>query len=574
MNTSNPIAKRSPNEALKEANPTLAGTLAETLANPAVDHVSEEDNQLLKFHGSYQQDDRDQRKVAKQYIFMARVRMPGGVLTPAQYLAMDRIADEYANHTLRITSRQGLQFHGILKSGLAKTIRGINDALLTTLAACGDVVRNVVSPPVPAHEGIGEQVQADARRLSAALLPQTPAYHEIWLNGEKLELNQKPAADFADPLYGKTYLPRKFKIAFAIPPVNDVDIFTQCLGFIAIVEGGKVIGYNLVAGGGLGRSHGNHETYPRLGDVVGYFPREQVEAVARAVVTIHRDFGDRTNRKHARLKYVLAERGVAWFRQEVEQRIGFKLESARPFHFTRQGDPYGWRQLANGRWVLGLFVETGRIRDTATRQFKTALRKIVERYGPEVHLTPANNLLLANIADDQRAGINQILTEHGAGLARALTPTRGASMACVAFPTCGLALAEAERYLPELMTRIEALQAEIGLADEEIIIRMTGCPNGCARPYLAEIAFVGRAPGKYQLYVGGNPAGTRLNRLYKDMVKDADLIAELRSLLTRFKTERQAGERFGDWSARVLWTELNLPAAGAGTENRVEGLKG
>jgi sulfite reductase (NADPH) hemoprotein beta-component len=562
MNEADQAAKLSPNEGLKAGSPTLAGTIAETLADAGLDHFSEDDNQFLKFHGTYQQDDRDLRKQGKKYLFMTRVRMPGGVLTPEQYLAFDRISAEYANNTLRVTSRQAIQFHGTIKTGLAQTIRGVNDALLTTLAACGDVVRNVVTPPPSLHGAVGQQVLEDARKLSISLLPKTPAYHEIWLNGEKLELN--PAAkDFVDPLYGQTYLPRKFKIAFAIPPANDVDIFTNCLGFVAIVENGRVAGYNLVAGGGMGRSHGNHQTYPRLAEVVGFVPRAQVEAAARGVVEIHRDFGDRTNRKHARLKYVLAERGAAWFKAELERRLGGALAPARPFAFTRQGDLYGWQRQPDGTWILGMFIETGRISDTPARQLKTGLREVVKAFGLQVQLTPANNLLLVGVKEEQRAEVTRILDAHGVGPARALTPVRGASMACVALPTCGLALAEAERYLPDLMTRIEALLAELGLAKEEIIIRMTGCPNGCARPYMAEIAFVGKAPGKYQVSVGGNAAGTRLNRIWKEMVKDGDIIAELRGLLERFGRERTAGERFGDWAARVLWVEGNLPAADA-----------
>lgn len=547
--------KLSPNEALKAGCPTLSGTLAQTLADEQADHFSEEDAQFLKFHGCYQQDDRDVRKQGKKYIMMVRVRMPGGVLKPAQYLTLDRLAREYGNDSLRVTSRQGMQFHGILKGGLARTIRGINEAMLTTLAACGDVVRNVVTPPPVLHGLAGRHVLEDARLLSQSLLPQTPAYHEIWLNGEKLSLEPKAASDFVDPLYGKTYLPRKFKISFAIPPVNDVDIFAQCLGFIAIKEGEGVAGYNVVAGGGMGRSHGNQQTFPRLADLIGYIPREAVEATARAVVGIHRDFGDRSNRKHARLKYVLADRGVDWFRGELERRLGFALAPARPFVFTRQGDVYGWRQQADGTWVLGMFIETGRIRDTESRRLKSALRGVVEALGLEVHLTPANNLLLVGIQEPQRAEVTRILAEHGVDLARGVSAVRGASMACVALPTCGLALAEAERYLPNLMTEIEQALREADLEKEEIILRMTGCPNGCARPYMAEVALVGKAPGRYQLFVGGNAAGTRLNRVYKETLKESEILPELRGLLARFRSERVAHERFGDWAARVLWLE-------------------
>ncbi|MBI5687913.1 MAG: NADPH-dependent assimilatory sulfite reductase hemoprotein subunit [Verrucomicrobia bacterium] len=550
---------KSQNELLKESSPTLAGNIAQTLADAGATSFSDDDNQFLKFHGIYQQDDRDLRKTGKKFIMMIRLRVPGGVLTPAQYLELDRLSTQYGNNTLRVTSRQTLQFHSVLKSNLRATVKGINDALLTTIAACGDVVRNVTASPSPASDGVREHILAEARKLSAALAPRTPAYHSIWIDGKALDLADENVKNFVDPLYGKSYLPRKFKIAFAIPPVNDVDVFANDAGLIAIVEGGKLIGFNLAAGGGMGRSHGNDETFPRVADVIGFLTPDQVEQTVRAVVTIHRDFGDRANRKHARLKYLLADRGVEWFRTELEQRLGFKLAPARPFSFTKQGDAFGWHEQADGNWFLGLFVETGRIKDTERRQMKTALRKIVEQFRPEVRLTPGNNVLLANVRAEQREAITALLAVHGISVARQGSAVRCASMACVSLPTCGLGLAESERYLPDLITRIEGLLGEVSLGDEEIIIRMTGCPNGCARPYMAEIGFVGKAPGKYQIWLGGNEASTRLNRLWKDIVKDADVIAELRPLLGRYAQERRAGERFGDWVARVLWAEQ--PAA-------------
>jgi sulfite reductase (NADPH) hemoprotein beta-component len=555
MTSNATMPQPSPNELLKAGSPTLAGAIAATLADAGVDRFTEDDAQFLKFHGIYQQDDRDLRKTGKKFSLMIRLRMPGGILTSAQYLALDRLATQYANNTLRITSRQSLQFHAVLKSNLALTIQGINETLLTTIAACGDVVRNVMASPSPADEVLTEQIHQAANRLSRAFTPATPAYHEIWLAGQALHLTDDAAPRFVDPLYGTTYLPRKFKITFAIPPLNDVDLFAHCFGLIAIVEDGKLAGYNLTAGGGMGRSHGNAETFPRLADVVGFITPDQLEPAAAAAVTIHRDFGDRNNRKHARLKYILADRGVDWFRAELEQRAGFKLAPARPFEFTRQGDPFGWHPQADGRWFLGLFVETGRIKDTEARRLKTALREIAEQYQPQFRLTPGNNLLLLNVRPDQRAAITQILADHGVRVEQPGSAVRRASMACVALPTCGLALAESERYLPDLMTRVEQLLAELGMPDEEIIIRMTGCPNGCARPYMAEIGFVGKAPGKYQLYFGGNQASTRLNRLYKDNVNDADIINELRPVLARFAQERHRAERFGDWVERALWPE-------------------
>jgi sulfite reductase (NADPH) hemoprotein beta-component len=487
---------------------------------------------------------------------MVRLRLPGGVLTPAQYLAADELATRFANNTLRVTSRQSLQFHSVVKSGLGALVRGINDALLSTLAACGDVNRNVMAPPSPVTNGLGEQMQEFARQLAVALSPRTKAYHSIWVEGVQLDLNDPTNKNFADPLYGKTYLPRKLKIGFAIPPLNDVDILANCCGFIAIAgPDGKLAGFNLTAGGGMGRSHGNDATFPRIADVIGFLPPEKVVEVARTVLTIHRDFGDRSNRKHARLKYVIHDRGVQWFRGELERRLGFKLEGARPFKFEKQGDAFGWHRQSDGRLFLGLFIETGRIKDKDVWRMKTALREAVTKFQPEVRLTPANNVILANIAPSQQEEITRLFAEHGVHVGNQGSILRRSSMACVSLPTCGLGLAEAERYLPSLITQIEALLNEVGLGDQEINIRMTGCPNGCARPYLAEIGLVGKAPGKYQVYLGGNQASTRLNRLYKDTVKDADLIAELRPLLVRYAQERHAGERFGDWIARVLWNE-------------------
>ncbi|MDX1953719.1 MAG: NADPH-dependent assimilatory sulfite reductase hemoprotein subunit [Verrucomicrobiota bacterium] len=549
------------NEIIKAANPTLGGSIAQVLADPAQDKFAEDDQQFLKFHGIYQQDDRDKRKTGKYYMFMVRGRMPGGVVTAEQYLAFDRLATDYANQTLRITSRQGFQFHGIVKSGLGKLMRGINEALLTTLAACGDVNRNVMAPSTPATSRLVERVLEDARLLSTALLPQTKAYHQIWVEGKELDLSEPETKDFVDPLYGKTYLPRKFKTAFAIPPLNDIDVFTNCLGFVAIAEGDNLVGYNLLAGGGLGMSHGNKETFPRMADVIGFFEPQHIEAVAKGVLTIHRDWGDRTNRKHARLKYVLEDRGAEWFREELERRVGIKFQPAREAVFTKQGDLFGWHKQFDGRNFLGLYVETGRIKDVPNARLKSALKAIVEQFRTEVRLTPSQNVILANIADEHISAITKILAEHGIPVENQATIIRRASMACPALPTCGLALAESERYLPDLLTRVEGLLSEVGLKEEEIIIRMTGCPNGCARPYMAEIGFVGKAPNKYQIYLGGNESATRLNRLFRENVKGEEILNELRPVLSRFATERIGKERFGDWCERVYLPELQAAQA-------------
>ena len=554
----NPVSaarKLTHNEVIKQAIPTLAGTIGAVLADPAADRFAEDDIQFLKFHGIYQQDDRDQRKVAKHYMFMIRGRIPGGVLSPQQYLKFDDVATQQANNTLRLTSRQSIQFHGVVKTGLGPLMKAINQSLVDTLAACGDVNRNVMAPPAPVNNACSLQVREDARSVSEALLPKTKAYHAIWVEGVQLNLEDPEIKDFEDPLYGKTYLPRKFKVAFAIPPLNDVDLLTNDLGFIAIVEGGHLVGYNLAVGGGLGMSHGNAETFPRLADVVGFLSREQLVEVSKAVLTVHRDFGDRTNRRHARLKYVLEEKGVAWFRQELETRLGYTLPAARPYTFEKQGDNFGWTRQLDGLDSLGLFVESGRIKDAEGYLLKTALRMLVQQYGPEVRLTPSQNIILANIKPENRAAITQLLASHGVAVENQASILRRASMACPALPTCGLALAESERYLPALLGKIEQLLVEVSLADEEIVIRMTGCPNGCARPYVAEIGFVGKAPGKYQLYLGGNESSTRLNRLYKENLREAEILNELRPLLTQFAAERVGAERFGDWCVRVVLKE-------------------
>ena len=556
VETTKKSAELTHNEVIKDAIPTLAGNIAATIADESVDHFSDDDNQFLKFHGSYQQDDRDLRKTGKKYIMMIRGRIPGGVMTANQWRVFDELATAYGNNTLRITTRQSIQFHGVVKNNLRPLIKRINESLLSTLAACGDVNRNVLAPPTPAYTKAREQVYADAHRVAMALAPRTPAYHSIWIDGVQLELDKPENRNFVDPLYGKTYLPRKFKTAFVIPPVNDLDIFTNCLGFIAVVENDRLVGYNLAVGGGMGRSHGNEATYPRLADVLGFFTPDKLIEVARAVLTIHRDFGDRAERKHARLKYVVAERGADWTRAEVEQRAGLRLAPAKPFKFTTTADLYGWHKAADGQWFLGLFVAMGRVKDAENHRLKTALRQVAEKLpGIEFRLSANQNVILANIAEADKPAVNALLAAHGVKTENQTTVLHAAAMACPALPTCGLALAESERMLPGLIDRLEKLCADLGLGQEEIIVRSTGCPNGCARPYMAEIAFVGKAPGRYQVWLGGDAAGTRLNRVWKDVVKDPDIENELRPVLARFAKERNAGERFGDWCNRVLWQE-------------------
>jgi len=547
-----PPVKLTHNEDIKAAIPTLAGTIAATIADPAADHFSEDDNQFLKFHGSYQQDDRDLRKTGKKYIMMIRSRVPGGVMTAQQWQVFDGLASTYGNNTMRATTRQTIQFHGVVKNNLRAVVKAINDSLLSTLAACGDVNRNVLAPPTPAYTPAREQILADCNKVALALAPQTEAYHAIWIDGEQLDLEKPENKNFVDPLYGKTYLPRKFKIAFVIPPVNDLDIFTSCLGFIAIIENDKLVGYNLSVGGGMGRSHGNEATYPRLADVIGFFPPDKVVDVAKAVLTIHRDFGDRTDRKHARLKYVVAERGVKFMQDEVNQRAGLTLAPAKPYQFMTTSDLLGWHRAVDGSWFLGLFVESGRVKGAQ----KIALREVADKFPKiEFRLTANQNVILANVSDSDKASINAVLTGHGVKTENQATILHAAAMACPSLPTCGLGLAESERMLPGFLDRIEKLLTEVGLAGEEIIIRSTGCPNGCARPYMAEIAFVGKAPGRYQVWLGGDVSGTRLNKVWKDVLKEADLETEFRPVFTRFAKERHAGERFGDWCQRVFLKE-------------------
>jgi sulfite reductase (NADPH) hemoprotein beta-component len=548
------------NEEIKAAIPTLAGTIAATIADESTDHFSEDDNQFLKFHGSYQQDDRDLRKTGKKYIMMIRGRIPGGVMTANQWCVFDDLATKYGNNTLRITTRQSIQFHGVVKSGLRPLIKIINESLLSTLAACGDVNRNVMAAPTPAYTKAREQVFADSHRVALALAPQTKAYHSIWIDGVQLDNEAPENKGFVDPLYGQTYLPRKFKIGFVIPPVNDMDIFTNCLGFIAIVENDELVGYNICVGGGMGRSHGNVQTFPRLADVIGFFTPDKLVDVAKAVLTIHRDFGDRTDRKHARLKYVVAERGVKFMQDEVNKRAGITLAPARPYKFTTTADLLDWRKSVDGKWFLGLFVETGRVKN----EQKVALRAVAEKFPHlEFRLSANQNVILANASDADKTAINVLLNTHGVKTENQARLLHAAAMACPSLPTCGLGLAESERMLPGMINRIEKLCDEVGLTNEEIIIRSTGCPNGCARPYMAELAFVGKAPGRYQVWLGGNSSGTRLNRVWKDVIKEAELEAELRPVLLRFVKERNAGERFGDWCDRVFLNEPKVAVAAA-----------
>lgn len=540
-------------ERIKAQSRHLRGTLVESLKDPLTGAFAEDDTQLSKFHGIYQQDDRDVRNERKRqrlepaYSFMIRVRVPGGVCTTDQWLSMDEIARTRANGTIRLTTRQAFQLHGVIKGKLKTAIQGINQALMDTLAACGDVNRNVMCSPMPPLSEVHREVQAHAESLSEHLTPATRAYHEIWLDGKKL---QNPEPD-VEPIYGDTYLPRKFKSAFVVPPQNDVDVYAQDLGFIAIVEQGVVRGFNVTVGGGMGMSNGETATYPRLADVMGFCTTEQVNAVAEAVVTIQRDFGDRTNRKHARLKYTIDDRGLNWLRSEVERRLGWQLEKPRPFAFVGNGDVYGWQRSTDGLWHYTLFVQNGRILDAGDRRLMTGLRKIATAHKGDFRLTPNQNLIISNVSDDDREQITELLREFGIENSQQASPLRLHSMACVAFPTCGLAMAESERYLPSLIDRIDERLEVHGLRDEAMTIRMTGCPNGCARPYIAEIGLVGKGPGQYNLYLGAGFAGDRLNKLYRENIDEEEILAALDPLFARYARERNNGEHFGDFAVRI-----------------------
>jgi sulfite reductase (NADPH) hemoprotein beta-component len=541
----------SPNEAIKANSRFLRGTIAEGLQRVETGALSDDDQQLTKFHGIYVQDDRDLRaergrqKMEKAFIFMARMRVPGGILTPVQWLAAEAIARERGNGTLRLTTRQTIQFHGIIKSNLRPAMSALNDAMLDTIAACGDVNRNVIATANPWAGRAHAEVAALAQAIGAHLLPKSRAWHEIWIDGEKLSGGDEED----EPIYGRTYMPRKFKIAVALPPHNDVDVFAHDLGFIAIEENGAIAGYNVVIGGGMGMTHGEPDTFPRTGDVIGFCRPDQVLAVAENVVTLQRDFGDRSDRKHARLKYTIERIGLPRINEELERRLGYRMLPARPFAFRDNGDRLGWAEGENGTSHFTLFVENGRVHDLPKRRLLRGLHAIAALGVGRFIITPNQNLVLADIPPKQRDAVAALLEEYG--LDAPVSGLRRNSLACVALPTCGLALAESERYLPSLVTRLEDELERLGLAQDDITIRMTGCPNGCARPYLSEIALVGRGPGLYNLYLGGAFEGTRLNKLYRKDVGDDAIVAALAPLLREYAERRSGGERFGDYVIRA-----------------------
>ena len=543
------------NEQLKSESNFLRGNILRDLADTSTGAISEDSGQLTKFHGIYMQDDRDvrnqRRKEGKEkaFIFMARVRVPGGVCQTPQWLELDRLADSHANGTLKITTRQAFQFHGVVKGNLRPLIQQVNLAAhLNTIAACGDINRNVMCNPNPELSSVHAEVQRVTRALSDHLLPRSRAYHELWVDDKLVDGGGEPEHE---PIYGKTYLPRKFKIVVAVPPSNDVDIYAHDLGYIAIVENGKLIGFNVTVGGGLGMSHNQLETYPRLADVMAFCTVEQAVDVAEKVVMVQRDFGDRVDRKHARLKYTIADRGLYWFRQEVERRLGYRLGAPRRFEFTHTGDRYGWVDGENGNAHFTLFIQSGRVKDTPDYPLKTALREIARVHKGDFRLTPNQNLIIANVTPAERPAIEALLRRYKLDTANNATGLKLNSMSCVALPTCGLALAESERYLPDLVKMFETEMEAAGLRDDAIVMRITGCPNGCGRPFLAEIGLVGKAPGKYNVYLGAAANGSRLNILYKSSVPTAELLPLLGPIFRRYATERTPKESFGDFVIRA-----------------------
>ena len=549
---------QSPVEKIKKASDGLRGTIREGLLDEITGAISEDDQALLKFHGMYQQDDRDRReeraekKLERLYSFMIRLRLPGGFLKPEQWIATHHIAGENSTGVIKITTRQTVQLHGLIKSKIKPTIEAFSEANLDSIATCGDINRNVICAAHPLQSPIHEKVHAYASKISEMLMPKTRAYYEIWLGEEKLADKK----DEEDPLYQDRYLPRKFKIAIAIPPNNDIDVLANDIGLIAIIENNELKGFNIAIGGGLSTTHGNPATYARLATVIGYTPTEEMTMKAiYAIATIQRDFGNRNDRKLARLKYTVDRHGIAWFKEEVERRIGFQLEKPKPYTFTERKDYYGWQQNEQGSWFYTPYVENGRILDDEKVNLKTALLEVAKTGKANFRFTGNQNLILSDISRKDKNAIDKILDKYGI---REYTDNASQlsknAIACVAFNTCPLALAEGQRYFPTLIGKIELILSKYDLANEEIIMRMTGCPNGCARPYVAEIGFVGTAYGRYNLHLGGDREGTRLNRIYKENLDEAAILSELDAVFAVYSKEKNAGETLGDFTNRKYFT--------------------
>jgi sulfite reductase (NADPH) hemoprotein beta-component len=553
------MSDKSAIEKIKESSEHLRGTLQKSLRDEITGAIREDDQAVIKFHGMYQQDDRDRReeraakKLERLYSFMIRLRLPGGFLTPEQWIAVYDIAGEQSTGVIKITSRQTIQLHGILKSDIKPTIKAFSEAKLDSIATCGDINRNVLCSSHPKQSPIHEQVFNYADKISSLLMPKTKAYYEIWLDEEKL-IDKK---EEEDPLYQERYLPRKFKIAIAIPPNNDVDVFANDIGLIAIIENDELKGFNIAIGGGLSSTHGNEETYPRLATVIGFTDTEEktLKAVYE-IATIQRDYGNRSDRKLARLKYTVDKYGVEWFKKEIENRTGFVLAPAREYSFSSRKDFFGWESNTEGLWYYTVFVENGRVLDSEDIKLKSALLEIAKTGKANFRFTCNQNVIIGDVQEADKKIIDAILAKFSINTHTENTSTiRKNSMACVAFPTCPLALAEAQRYLPSLIDKIEMLLAKYSLAEEEIIIRMTGCPNGCARSYAAEIGFVGTAYGKYNMHLGGDRVGARLNKIYKENIEETEILQSLDGLFSKYASHKQANETFGDFSLRQEWVK-------------------
>ncbi len=557
-------SKRSKVEHLKESSRYLRGRLPEELAND-LPNFSEDTAQILKHHGSYQQDDRDRRKTkgpdgqpaGKAYSMMVRVKVPGGKLTWQQLLAQLDICDQLGNATARITDRQDLQLHGVVKGNLREAIRRVNQIEMTTLGACGDVVRNVIAcPALLHHNGVREELQRAALAITRHFLARSPAYHEIWLTdpdtGEKERVDgQDENQGEVEPIYGPTYLPRKFKFAFALPDDNCVDVYTNDVGFLAVVPEGHVVGYNVLVGGGLGVTPSNKRTFPALAQPLAYIPAEKLIPVAEAIVKVQRDFGDRADRKRARLKYLIADRGLDWFRGKVVEYLGETLAPPLPIQVTDHDDHIGWFAQGDGKWFYGLNVENGRILDRDGFRLKTALREVCQRLRPGIRFTAHQSILFCDLEESDRPVLEHILREHGVPLSEDISTVRRWSMACVALPTCPLAVTESERVLPQLMDQLERELAALGLQSERFTVRMTGCPNGCVRPYNADVGLVGKTMNKYTIYLGGRLLGDRLGEVYLDLVPFEAIVPALVPVFRLFAQNRQDGEGFGDFCHRL-----------------------
>lgn len=546
-------------EKIKVESNYLRGTLVDSLKDEITGSISVNDTQLIKFHGSYQQTDRDldserkKQKLEPLYSFMIRSRMPGGIVTPQQWLTFDELASNYGSNTLKLTTRQAFQLHGILKRNLKTTLQGINKTLLDTIAACGDVNRNVMASPNPFISKVYKEVYEHAGLISAHLLPKTTAYHEIWLDNKLLAEGEE---DY-EPIYGKTYLPRKFKIALTVPPYNETDIYANDIGYIAITEGSELIGYNVAVGGGLGSTFGNLATYPLLAKIIGFIPKDKVVEVSEKIVTIQRDFGNRSDRKLSRMKYTIESMGLDNFTTLLNKRLGWDLQEQKPFSFISNNDQFGWVKGEDGRWHLTLYIEGGRVKDTDVLKLKTALREVAIISDGSFILTGNQNLVIANLSASKKTKVEKILKSYGVDTGLEKTGLRANSLACVALNTCTLAFAEAERYLPSLLDKIEDILKELGIEKLPINIRMTGCPNGCARPFLGEIGLVGRSIGKYNLYLGASHKGDRLNRLYKEMLGETEILDILRYILKSYAKEGKEDERFGDFVVRKKIVEYS-----------------